>query len=66
MSEEEAIEKIKHIDRYKDSGDTYTREDVEAISKLLEMYEQEKAKRITIENDIDYTKKEIANLLNKI
>lgn len=66
MSEEEAIERIKHIDRYKDSGDTYTREDVEAISKLLEMYEQEKAKRITIENDIDYTKKEIANLLNKI
>lgn len=42
MNEEQTIEIIKHIDRYKDSGDTYTRDDVCAISKLLNMYEQEK------------------------
>lgn len=66
MSEEEVIEKIKHIDRYKDSGDIYTREDVEAIGRILSMYEYEKAKRTSLENDIDYMKKELANLLNRI
>ena len=66
MSEEEVIEKIKHIDRYKDSGDTYTREDVEAIGRILSMYEYEKNKRISIENDIDYLKNELGNLLSRI
>ena len=66
MSEEEVIEKIKHIDRYKDSGDMYTREDVEAIGRILSMYEYEKSKRISIENDIDYMKKELGNLLSRI
>lgn len=66
MSEEEVIEKIKHIDRYKDSGDTYTREDVEAIGQILGMYEDEKTKRIMIENDLDYLKKELQILINKI
>ena len=66
MSEEEVIEKIKHIDRYKDSGDIYTREDVEAIGRILSMYEYEKNKRISVENDMDYMKKELANLLNRI
>lgn len=66
MSEEEVIEKIKHIDRYKDSGDMYTREDVEAIGRILSMYEYEKNKRISIENDIDYLKNELGNLLSRI
>lgn len=66
MSEEEVIEKIKHINRYKDSGDIYTREDVEAIGRILSMYEYEKNKRISVENDMDYMKKELANLLNRI
>ena len=66
MSKEEVIEKIKHIDRYKDSGDTYTREDVEAIGQILGMYEDEKTKRIMVENDLDYLKKELQILINKI
>jgi len=66
MNEEETLEKIKHIDRYKDSGDTYTRDDVCAISNLLNMYEQEKYKRMAVENDINYLKIEIQNLLSKV
>ena len=66
MNEEQTIEIIKHIDRYKDSGDTYTRDDVCAISKLLNMYEQEKYKRMSVENDINYLKIEIQNLLSKV
>lgn len=66
MSDEEVIEKIKHIDRCKDSGDTYTREEVEAIGQMLGMYKDEKTKRIMIENDLDYLKKELQILINKI
>ena len=66
MSDEEVIERLKHIDRHKDYGDTYTREDVEAIGQILGMYEDEKIKRIMIENQLDYLKNELAILLNKI
>ena len=66
MNEEQTIEIIKHIDRYKDSGDTYTRDDVCAINKLLNMYEEEKYKRMSVENDKNYLKIEIQNLLSKV
>lgn len=65
MDNEQVIEKVKHIDRYKDCGDIYTREDVEAISKLLNMYENEKFKRMQAENDKNYLIKEIAGILSK-
>lgn len=42
MTEEEIVERIKLIDRIKDSGDTYTRDDVVAISGLLDLYQKEK------------------------
>lgn len=64
--DDEVIEKIEHIDRYKDSGDVYTRDDVIAISKMYELFKAQRLKIATLENDIDFIKKSISEILNKI
>lgn len=64
--DEEVIEKIEHIDRYKDSGDVYTRDDVIAIGKMYELFKAQRLKIATLENDIDFIKKSISEILNKI
>lgn len=66
MKEDEMIERIEHIDRYKDSGDIYTRDDVIAIGKMYELFKSQKARIVTLENDIDFLKKSISEILNKV
>ena len=65
MTDEQVIEIIKHIDRSKVSGSAYTIEDLEAICELLNMYENEKFKRIQAENDKEYLIQELNGLLSK-
>ena len=65
MTDEQVIEITKHIDRSKVTGNTYTIEDLEAISELLNMYENEKFKRIQAENDREYLIQELRKLLSK-
>ena len=55
-----------YIEYTPNSGDVYTRDDVIAIGKMYELFKAQRLKIATLENDIDFIKKSISEILNKI
>lgn len=56
VNEEEIIDKVMMIDRWKVSGDNYTQDELNAISEFIDLYNQTKNKLTEYEKqmDLDY------------